>query len=97
MLAQLDHQCSAPAPHLGLGEGPDTSPRACVPEPCSPVRTVCVGWRLWWCRNSPCSLHPLQKTSLMGCLPLTQLIRAKEWGETLRHNPLCLVGWSRGP
>lgn len=87
----------SPCSPSGAGRGARRLPKSRCPQPCSPARTVCAGWRLWWCRNSPCSLHPLQKTSLTGCLPPTQLIGAKGWGETLRHNPLCLVGWPRGP
>lgn len=83
--------------HPGLGEGPDTSPRARVPQPCSPVRMV-LGVEAVMVQEQPLLSPPLKKTSPMGCLPLTQLIGAKGWGETLRHNPFCLVGWPRkGP
>lgn len=46
--------------------------------------------------ESLCSLNPLQKTSLTGCLPPTQLIGGQGMGKTLRHNPRCLVGWPGG-
>lgn len=97
MLAQPDHQCSPLAPHPGLGEGPDTSPRARVPPALLTCEDGVCGVEAVVVQNSPCFLHPLQKTSPMRCLPLTQLIRAKGWGETFRHNPLCLLGWPRGP
>lgn len=86
------------SPLSRLDEGPDASPGAGVLQPCSPASMAHAGQRLRLSRSTPCSLQPLQKPSCVGrlCLPSTCSSGAKGWGETLRDNPLCPVGWPRG-
>lgn len=85
-----------PGSPSGAGRGARRLPEGqCPPALLTSEDSVC-GVEAVVVQNSLCSLHPLQKTSLTGCLPPTQLIGAKGWGKTLRHSPRCLVGWPGG-
>lgn len=97
MLAQPDHQVLTPCSPFGARRGARRLPKGWCPPALITIEDGVCGVEAAVVQEQPLLSPPLKKTSLMGCLPPSQLNRAKEWGETLRHNSFCLVGWPRGP
>lgn len=69
------------SPSSGLGEGPDASPGAGVPQPCSPASTEHAGQRLRPSRSSLCSLQPLQKQAAWGVCPPSAQVGPRDGGK----------------